>query len=85
MRDLGSKTGSLVNGRLFEQQELIFGDVLQFGPFCFRFDGTALVRCSQTSGGRVQGVGIVRQAGVRAKATFSLLGEGRLRSELVLS
>ena len=65
VRDLGSKTGSMVNGRLFEQQELVFGDILQFGPFCFRFDGTALVRCSTTSGGRIQAVGVTRKAGAR--------------------
>lgn len=63
VRDLGSTTGSLINGRLFEKHELVFGDLLQFGPFQFRFDGQALILAGASGGGHIQALRVTRRAG----------------------
>ena len=38
-----SQGGSFVNGRRFDEHEFTVGDRLEIGPFCFQFDGIALV------------------------------------------
>ena len=48
--DLRSRAGSLVNGRRFETHPLVIGDLLQMGPFFFRFDGRALERTTGLAG-----------------------------------
>lgn len=63
VRDLGGRSGSLVNGRYFERHELVFGDRLQFGPFLFRFEGHILQRIHSGSGGEVQAVKLTRYFG----------------------
>ena len=48
--DLRSRAGSLINGRRFETHPLVIGDLLQMGPFFFRFDGRALERTTGLAG-----------------------------------
>ena len=48
--DLRSRAGSLVNGRRFETHPLVIGDLLQMGPYFFRFDGRALERTTGLAG-----------------------------------
>src|SRR5262249_52730953 len=49
-----STAGSFVNGHRFDTHELTVGDRLQIGPFCFQFDGHALNRVANTSGGSIR-------------------------------
>src|ERR1700736_5609095 len=51
--DLHSKSGSFVNGRRFDEHELVIGDQIQFGPFFFFYDGRRLVRVRRLSVGRI--------------------------------
>lgn len=60
--DLNSSAGSFVNGRRFDQHELTVGDRLQIGPFCFQFDGQALVQMAN-AGGCIEASQIVSRAG----------------------
>ena len=50
VEDKGSRSGSYLNGRLFEREELYLGDILQIGPFALRFDGRRLVESSRATG-----------------------------------
>ncbi len=50
VEDLGSRSGSFLNGRLFEKKELVYGDVLRVGPFGFRFDGERLAEVPDGGG-----------------------------------
>lgn len=50
IEDEGSRSGSYLNGRLFQREELVLGDILQIGPFAFRFDGLRLVETLGTTG-----------------------------------
>jgi ABC-type multidrug transport system ATPase subunit len=43
-RDLGSRTGSRLNGLLIDEAALIYGDALAMGPFTYRFDGRGFER-----------------------------------------
>ncbi len=52
--DLHSTGGSFVNGRRFDTQELTVGDRLQVGPFCFQFDGQALLHIDASRGGAIR-------------------------------
>ena len=63
VEDLGSRSGSHLNGQLFQREALILGDVLQIGPFAFRFDGRFLVETSGTTGARLEGWKLCKQAG----------------------
>ena len=63
VEDLGSRSGSHLNGRLFQREELILGDVLQIGPFAFRFDGRSLVETSGITGARLEAWKLSKQAG----------------------
>jgi ABC-type multidrug transport system ATPase subunit/pSer/pThr/pTyr-binding forkhead associated (FHA) protein len=60
--DLNSSGGSFVNGHRFDTHELTVGDRLQVGPFTFQFDGHALHRVAQTSGGRIDATGLFAKA-----------------------
>ncbi|MEI6032832.1 MAG: ATP-binding cassette domain-containing protein [Verrucomicrobiae bacterium] len=53
IQDAGSRSGSYLNGRLFQREELVLGDVLQIGPFAFRFDGLRLIETSGATGAAV--------------------------------
>ncbi len=60
--DLNSSGGSFVNGHRFDTHELTVGDRLQIGPFTFQYDGQALVRVSQTSGGRIDATSLIARS-----------------------
>ncbi len=51
--DLHSKAGSFVNGRRFDEHDLVIGDQVQIGSFSFIFDGRKLVRTHRLSVGRI--------------------------------
>jgi ABC transport system ATP-binding/permease protein len=53
VEDLGSRSGSFLNGRLFRSEELIFGDLLRIGPFNLRFDGRFLRETAGITGARL--------------------------------
>jgi ABC-type multidrug transport system ATPase subunit len=61
--DLGSRGGSLVNGRYFDRHELVFGDRLQIGPFLFQFTGHSLDLIEHGKGGAIQAIGLGRRFG----------------------
>ena len=61
--DLYSRAGSFVNGRRFDEHQLIIGDQLQLGPFCFVFSGSDLERIQRVSVGKVVAIGLTRRAG----------------------
>ncbi len=63
IEDAGSRSGSYLNGRHFQREELVLGDVLQIGPFAFRFDGFRLVETSGTSGAFLEAYGLSKSAG----------------------
>ncbi len=54
--DLGSKTGSYLNGRLFAREALTCGDIVTVGPFAFRFDGLRLQQTAAAGGAAVRAV-----------------------------
>ena len=54
VEDLGSRSGSFLNGRLFKAEELVFGDLLRIGPFSLRFDGRFLQETAGTTGARLE-------------------------------
>jgi ABC-type multidrug transport system ATPase subunit len=53
VEDLGSRSGTFLNGRLFTAEELVFGDLLRIGPFSLRFDGRFLRETAGTTGARL--------------------------------
>jgi ABC transport system ATP-binding/permease protein len=53
IEDLHSRSGSFLNGRLFQSEDLVFGDLLRIGPFNFRFDGKFLRETSGVTGARL--------------------------------
>ena len=59
--DLHSKSGSFVNGRRFDEHDLVIGDQIQLGPFFFIYDGRRLVRVRRLSVGRILAIGLTRQ------------------------
>jgi ABC transport system ATP-binding/permease protein len=76
VRDEHSQGGSFVNGRRFDEHEFTVGDRLEIGPFCFQFDGLALVRVANTSGGSIRATGIFMQVSERS-LIGTLTGRGR--------
>ena len=64
-RDLDSRTGTFVNGRLFKQHDLVYGDMLQLGDCSLRFDGGALVRVPANGGARIVANGVTKTVGTR--------------------
>ena len=63
VEDAGSRSGSRLNGRLFQKEELYLGDILQIGPFAFRFDGTRLAESSGTTGAALDAWQLCQSAG----------------------
>jgi ABC-type multidrug transport system ATPase subunit/pSer/pThr/pTyr-binding forkhead associated (FHA) protein len=59
--DLQSKTGSFVNGRRFAEHDLVIGDQIQFGPFCFLYDGKNLRRVRRPAVGRIIAAGLTKE------------------------
>ena len=53
VEDLGSRSGSFLNGRLFRAEALVFGDLLRIGPFNLRFDGQFLRETAGITGARL--------------------------------
>lgn len=53
VEDLGSRSGSFLNGRLFQSEELVVGDLLRIGPFNLRFDGRNLCETAGVTGARL--------------------------------
>jgi ABC-type multidrug transport system ATPase subunit len=54
VEDLGSRSGSFLNGRLFKAEELVFGDLLRIGPYSLRFDGRFLQETAGSTGARLE-------------------------------
>jgi ABC transport system ATP-binding/permease protein len=54
VEDLGSRSGSFLNGRLFKAEELVFGDLLRIGPYSLRFDGRFLRETAGSTGARLE-------------------------------
>jgi ABC-type multidrug transport system ATPase subunit/pSer/pThr/pTyr-binding forkhead associated (FHA) protein len=61
LQDLHSKAGSFVNGRRFDEHDLVIGDQIQFGPFCFIYDGKKLNRVHRLSVGRIVASGLTKK------------------------
>ena len=61
--DLNSSVGSFVNGRRFDEHELTVGDRLQIGPYCFQFNGQALIAVDNAAGGSLRATNVVARAG----------------------
>jgi ABC transport system ATP-binding/permease protein len=60
--DLKSRAGSFVNGRRFQEHDLVIGDQLQLGPFFFVYDGKSLYRVRRFSVGRILAVGLTKES-----------------------
>jgi len=61
--DLKSRAGSFVNGRRFEEHDLVIGDQIQLGPFFFVYDGRSLHRVRRFSVGRIVAVDLTKESG----------------------
>jgi ABC transport system ATP-binding/permease protein len=61
--DLHSRAGSFVNGRRFDEHQMVIGDQLQLGPFYFVFSGSELQRIQRVSAGKMIAVSLNRKAG----------------------
>jgi ABC-type multidrug transport system ATPase subunit/pSer/pThr/pTyr-binding forkhead associated (FHA) protein/ABC-type multidrug transport system permease subunit len=59
--DLRSKTGSFVNGRRFEEHDLVIGDQIRLGLFCFIYDGKNCRRVRRVSVGRIVASGLTKE------------------------
>lgn len=66
VRDENSQGGSFVNGRHFDEHKFIVGDRLEIGPFCFQFDGIALVSVTNTSGGSIRTLNVTMRVSERS-------------------
>lgn len=53
IEDLGSRSGTFLNGRIFQSEELVLGDLVRIGPFHLRFDGRWLRETIGVSGARL--------------------------------
>ncbi|MBV8532595.1 MAG: FHA domain-containing protein [Verrucomicrobia bacterium] len=62
--DLHSKSGSFVNGRRFDEHDLVIGDQIQLGPFFFVYDGKQLIRIRRLSVGRLVAIGLTKQGDI---------------------
>jgi ABC-type multidrug transport system ATPase subunit len=62
--DLGSKSGTFLNGRLFQKETLTYGDLLVIGPYAFRFDGCSLRPARHAGGAAIRAIDLVKDAGV---------------------
>jgi ABC transport system ATP-binding/permease protein len=73
LRDLKSRAGSFVNGRRFEEHDLVIGDQIQLGPFFFVYDGKSLHRVRRFSVGRIVAIGLTKESGngpILVRASF---------------
>ena len=62
-----------MNGRLFQAEELVFGDLVRIGPFSLRFDGRSLRETTGISGARLDARELKKDAmGVPILAGVSL-------------
>ena len=61
--DLNSRAGSFVNGRRFDEHQMVIGDQLQLGPFYFAFTGNELQRIQRVSAGKMIAISLNRKAG----------------------
>ena len=59
--DLKSKTGSFINGRRFDEHDLVIGDQIQLGSFFFVYDGRSLRRVRRFAVGRIVAVGLTKE------------------------
>ncbi|MEQ1861808.1 MAG: FHA domain-containing protein [Chthoniobacteraceae bacterium] len=82
VRDENSQGGSFVNGRRFDEHEFTVGDRLEIGPFCFQFDGLALVSVTNTSGGSIRAQNVTMQVSERSLLA-TVLGKPR-RDNVIL-
>ncbi len=58
--DLHSRSGSFVNGRRFDEHDLVIGDRVQLGKFYFSFNGKDLIRQQSFSLGEIQARDLVK-------------------------
>ena len=65
VRDLGSRTGTFVNGRLCMEYELVYGDMLRMGNHSFRFEGIGLLPVSQAAGAELISEGVCKTVGAK--------------------
>lgn len=73
IEDLGSRSGSYLNGRLFQREILVLGDILRIGPFSLRFDGRFLSTTRGVGGASLDAREISKSAGtVRILDSVSL-------------
>ncbi|MGH8046603.1 MAG: ATP-binding cassette domain-containing protein [Chthoniobacterales bacterium] len=63
VEDLGSKSGSYLNGRLFQSEPLTYGDIVTLGPFALRFDGLQLRQTLDAGGAALRAISLVKTAG----------------------
>src|ERR1700747_1265382 len=61
--DLYSRAGSFVNGRRFDEHQLIIGDQLEVATVCLDLPGNELHRIQRVSVGKVVASGLTRTAG----------------------
>jgi len=61
--DLGSKSGTFLNGRLFQRETLTYGDLLVIGPYAFRFDGCCLRPARHAGGASIHVMDLMKDAG----------------------
>ncbi len=63
VEDAGSRSGTYWNGRLFQSEQLVLGDIVQIGPFAFRFDGLRLVETSGVTGACIEAWHLIKSVG----------------------
>lgn len=63
IEDLGSRSGSFLNGRIFQRESLVLGDILRIGPFSLRFDGKYLSATKGVGGATLDARGLGKLAG----------------------
>ncbi len=61
--DLGSRSGTYLNGRLLQSERLTWGDIIQIGDAYFRFDGRRLDRVSGGGGAALFAHNLRKSAG----------------------
>jgi ABC-type multidrug transport system ATPase subunit len=59
--DLRSKAGSFINGRRFDECDLVIGDKIEFRPFAFIYDGLNFRRIRRLSAGGIIAVGLTKK------------------------
>jgi ABC transport system ATP-binding/permease protein len=65
LRDLDSRMGTFVNGRLCTEHELACGDVVRIGDCRFRFNGIELVRITHDVGAELVAEKVAKRVGRR--------------------